>query len=184
MGQPEPYRVISLKFRAERAQYSLAVNQSDSASCRTVGSILFNGTIFDEQDWSCFNGARFSLTVLKSLENELNAELDIYPELNAPTDSPELLLAGGYPPIMGYLMLPSDAFEDLRLQANFDNKKWFHTFTLDLPIAEELYDREHPNFPTTREAPVPLTALNLEKKIKMLGCDHFSYTYAKDTFRQ
>ena len=86
---------------------------------------------------------------------------------------------------MGYLILPSDAFEDLRLQANFDNEKRLHSLYMSLPIAEEFYDSEHPDFLVTPECPVPLTAINLNRKIKILGCDHFTYDYlVKDNFSQ
>jgi len=185
LNNPVPHREIRLNFRAELAQYSLSVHQSDSGIGETLGSILFNGTVVDEEDCSRVNRARFSLNVLKSRQKELNAELDIYPQLNSSTDSPELLLAGGLPPIMGYLILPSDAFDDLRLQANLYDERRLHSLNLSLPIAEEFYDSEHPDVPVTPECPIPLTALDLNKKIKILGCHHFTYHYlAKENFKR
>lgn len=182
---PIPHRVIRLNFQAEAALYSLTVDRSDSGSWETDGSITLNGSIEDKSDRSRFDGAGFSLTVLKSKQNELNAELDIYRELNAPTGSPELLLEGGLPPIMGYLILPSDAFDALRLQANLYDERRLHSLTLILPIAGEFYDSEHPGVPVTPEFPVSLAALDLTKKIKIIGCDHFSYSYlVNNSFKQ
>ena len=145
-------------------------------------NIYFSGFVVDySMEGSKFQGAGCYLSIAPSETGAFGGRINIEAGLKALAGStPEEMLGGGYPPIMGELAIPNDVYEQIKEPALYSTlpEGWYHSFMLHLPLPQNaLQAIASEDLSSWR--PVPLSAINLAEGISLLGCTGINYSRSK-----